>query len=447
MANEDYDSEDIILESEITEDSDELVPVISRETDAEESLLDQGIKELEDTQAVNTALEHYLELLQSAGAAGLSEQAYKTLKIGLEHLDYLTPEFTLSTAFESYNPDECFTLRNIPALENGFKDKLKAGYEKVKRLIEWIVEQAHRIYTRYKEGIYKLPKKIKELEYRVSKLKDVKDLTFTLSNAQDISVKGKVDSKDIRLILGIAEWLSNEQPNDTMTTVKKSTEVLKKFIQTKDAETFIELSTLQQEHDNKQRRHFSAWPEILPGEYYLTLGGSPDGFNFGESVEDGEVDVRRKGDVEPYDLELDVSSTAEIKAKTVVLLDIAKKLEKASVENVKLNRVLKDYSKSFNEAIKSLDSGGDIENVADRAIGGNFEGAGKRVDFSKQVTQTSLGPEHENTGYLNERFAYTLVEPTKSMLNLLRYIIKTVIQYLAVCEQEVKLLEQNQPEK
>lgn len=399
MAIEEYNTEDIVIESDIDLE-DSLVPVISRETEVEEQLLEQGEQELEDTLQVQATLEAYLNLIQSSGAVGLNETAAKVLKIGLEHLDRQSPEFTLSTAFESYNPEARFTLENVPSLENGFKAKLKAVGDKINALINWIVEQAHRIYTKYKEGINKLVNKTKDLEKRVTKIKPKDGLLFKIGNASSITINGEYKNEHVETLVGLAKWLAEVNPKEMIEDVKELDKILDTFLKQEgdylgDA-VDANIAVTHRRGDLLIERFGDL---TLPGESRLDIDYD-DNRVVGFKITPGEQTDNP--------LEIEVQEPRVIKSKIETLKIITGLLEKSAVENVKVNREIK----TLQNRLKKF-SNSDPDNDIFRK-------------FSELIVK---------------QIKEDLVHPTKSMLDVLRYIVKVSTMYLMIAEKEISMLE------
>lgn len=410
MAIEEYNTEDIVLESDIDLE-DSLVPVISRETEVEEQLLEQGEQELEDTLQVQATLEAYLNLIQSSGAVGINETAAKVLKIGLEHLDKQSPEFTLSSAFESYNPETRFTLENVPSLENGFKAKLKKVGDKIIALVNWIVEQTHRIYTKYKEGINKLINKTKDLEKRVTKIKPKDGLTFKVGNASSITINGEYKNEHIETLVGLTKWLAETNPKEMIEDIKTLDKVIENFIkdvkENKESSTLKDELNLTQKRDDLFRERFENL--ILPGESRLV-------FTDVTTEDPGFKIVSEEHDDVP--LEIEVQEPRVIKSKLETIKIINALLEKSAIENVKVNREVK----AFQGTIKRLMN---VRTYNDD--GSVIDGEGSvAADAAVIVT------------YVKDY----LIQPTKSMLDVLRYIVKITTMYLMIAEKEISMLEE-----
>lgn len=406
--------EDTELDSQVEPGT---VPVVSKETEVlidecylGEQQLKQGEAELSETLVIKESLEAYLELIQSAGALGLTPESTEILKIGLEHIDRSGISSSLSLGMESLDSNNRFVLADNVSLEEGFKNYYKAAMERIRKIINWLVEKAHQIYTRYKEGISKLRTQLKALEKLLPKMEVREGLEFKVDNAQELMIGEEFLTGNLNPIMGLAEFTANTFPQlgkELIDKVIKALDIysgpnsnwdLEEFNQLYDA-AYDALDTISSTNPVFKEGY------VLPGN--LRLVYLPDREN-GDQYKLVPVEGREERRIT---LTLQVQEPNAVKARFKLLSDIVDTLDKAAVNNLRFNESIKRVNKKVEQVAKIVQNTKDLDDE-------------DRQTRMEPLTECVVG----------------LKNNTPSMLGLLRYLVTKTNTYISITYLEAKLL-------
>lgn len=364
MANEDYDSPDIPLEDSVLEHEGELVPVISRELDSEmitetkldstlneikeqSLILDKGKDELLESEAILSSLEAYRELLIGAGVVGAKPEAIQYLKVGLESIEANFEEPLISNAL---NTEDNVTYRDSEDLVAAFESFFKKVGETISKLIDWLIERFHTLYTHYKQGINVLESKLKSID---KDLKTVKysETTVKLDNLEKLEVNGKVDINNLDVIAGLTEWISETYPNKLISYYDSVNGLVSELEKSEDLDTFNDkLESLSSELK----------------ELFVTLNesnGLPGNTSIQYNSDHFDYKVESK-ELKPRSEELEVSNLTTLRTRHKALEVIVKQLDKAASHNVKVNKSLKDLKSKLDKYAKRTEDNEAIVKVS-----------------------------------------------------------------------------------
>lgn len=344
-------------------------------------------RELGETVATVHALEEYRELLKTAGVSGISPQTVKFLKVGLEHIETTTFDGQMSHALEHYDPKV-----EVVSLEDSIKDKIKSGIAKVIKLFKIWLDRIGTYYTNYKNGLNRLNSKVKTTRVKLDALEFVKDVEVKFMDTSGLSADGKSLVNDTSLITGLTQFITADYPDFLLATYKVIRDELNKADPERDDVGELVAKLNEELADITPEVPFNG-VAVFPGNFRLKATKNSN-----------------------YKLELD-ESLKTLMEHSYIITD--KRMMELRLKNIE--GILETLNKAVS---RSKDLTNTVKQTQDSIL--KFM---EKLAESDESTSTNL------TALLS------LLEDNKpSSEAVLTYLIKTVSQYLAVTEQEIRLM-------
>lgn len=383
LENETLVSENSPLDLGPTEYKDQTIETVEL-ADAECNEVDQ---ELGETVATVQALEEYSQLLRTAGATGVSPQTVQFLKVGLEHIETTMFDGQMSHALEQYNPKA-----EVVSLEDSIKDKIKAGIARVIKLFKMWLDRIGVYYANYKNGLNRLNAKVKATRVKLDALEFVSDVEVKFMNTSGLSADGKSLINDTSLVSGLTQFITADYPDFLLATYK----VIRDELNQADPER-TDISELTAKLKDELA---DITPEIPFNEVAVFPGN-----------------VRLKATKNSnYKLEEDKSLKTLMEHSYVVTDKRMMEIRLKNIEGIldTLNKAV-DRSNDVTKTVKQTQD--------------------SILKFMKKLTES------DDVSTANLTALLSLLEDNKpSSEAVLTYLIKTVSQYLAVTEQEIRLM-------
>ncbi|QBX32256.1 virion structural protein [Pseudomonas phage PA1C] len=363
----------------------------------EKEILEQRADELIETQH---ALEAYSGLLRQARGE-ISQQTAAFLRVGIKQAERVLGTNQVSTGLENYNAGERSDILRAEISVENIKEYANKAFEKLKEIIEKIIDAIIGGIDNLMNGISKADKVVTQLEEILASggnLWTGTGKTFVLNNPAPVFANGKSKLGDTKVLSGLAHFSAYVYP----AAVKKYYENLAKLISgynvvKGDGE---EMSEKLYKATAPLDDIYGANYDIFPGNMRVELQADGIVYGIGPATSAKEA---------PAEFEVKVSSPSTLRTNTKRLRDIIEILKAARDEHVKI--------KEGAEALKKA-----VSKIEDQLNNEDLDDASKAA--ARKVTQTALELIRESNPRSRE---------------IIRYVTRTVVAYASVYIQEAKL--------